>query len=191
MLPSSADIPDLGLPACGLRTWHLGARVFAFDLSPSGERVLWVDEDRISRFPTGSERDHAERVAEARAEWQALKKQIPTALAQARALLQAALDADAGWTIAGFQQEVIAHPVLRRLGSRMVWAVLDAQGRPLAYGRLTRRGRWDLGVGRGPELPDGAAIIALPRADRLPPDILRAWQARFPDQPVAQLHPPG
>ena len=67
----------------------------------------------------------------------------------------------------------------RRLSSRLVWTVLDAQDRPLAHGRPTLRGRWDLGIGRGPDLPAGSARVVLPRSDQLPPAVRAAWGATF------------
>ena len=72
----------------------------------------------------------------------------------------------------------IAHPVLRRLSTRLVWAVLDGRGQPVAFGRPTPRGRWDLGIGRGPELPAGSAAVFLPRLEQLPSEVAAPWQAQ-------------
>lgn len=180
-------LPDLGLPLYGLRTWMLGSRVLCFDVTPLGKLELRVEDRVLRRFPTGATGDSEELLDTAKAEWDALKVEARAAVKRARALLRGAMKSGTPWPLAEFNAQVVAHPLMRRLGSRLVWAGLDAEGQPVCYGRLMLHGAWDLGPGRPPELPEEVVAIQLPRGEQLPERVRASWTARFSGQPIKQL----
>jgi hypothetical protein len=180
-------LPDLGLPLYGLRTWMLGARVLAFDVTALGKLELRVEDRVLRRFPTGAEGDSDELLAEVRAEWDELRPRARATVKRARAALRAAMRTGRRWSRAEFDAEVRAHPVLRRLASRLVWAGLDEAGQAVSHGRLMLHGEWDLGPGRPNGLSDEVVAIMLPESADLPERVRASWSARFSKQPIAQL----
>jgi hypothetical protein len=186
-----SPLPDLGLPLYGLRTWMLGSRVLSFDVTPLGVLELRVEDRVLRRFPTGSVGDSAIQLSAAREDWVMLRPLARAAVQRARATLQESMSAKRAWTLTAFDKEVGAHPLMRRLASRLIWAGLDDTQRPVFYGRLMLHGAWDLGPGRSPDLPHSTTHIMLPRGTDLPEAVRRSWSARFPQQLLPQLSRPG
>lgn len=180
-------LSELGLPLYGLRTWMLGSRVLSFDVTPQGKLELRVEDRVLRRFPTGASRDDDELLEAAKEEWDALKVEARAAIKRAKALLRSAMKKQTPWSVADFEAQIMNHALMRRLGSRLVWAGLDAEGQTICYGRLLLHGAWDLGPGRPPELPEEVVAIYLPRGAELPEEVLASWSARFSKQPIKQL----
>ena len=184
-------IPALGLPLYGLRSWSLGGRMLTFDITATGTIELAVDGRPLKRFPHGSARDAPAALAVARAEWRLLRPQAVAAIARARDQLTAAMDDGHTWPLPVFAVEIAGHPLMRRLATRLVWSGVGADGAVRCYGRLTQRGRWDLGPGRASVLPEEVVGMRLQRGEQLPEQVRASWAARFAAQPIDQaLHAP-
>ena len=180
-------LPDLGLPLYGLRTWMLGSRVLSFDVTPIGKLELRVEDRVLRRFPTGATGDSDGMLESAKQEWDALRPLAHKTVKRAKATLLAAMDQQQSWSLEDFNDQVRNHPVMRRLGSRLVWAGVDADGEPLCHGRLMLHGEWDLGPGRPNTLPEEVVSVMLPFHTALPEPVRRSWSARFATQPIPQL----
>ena len=180
-------LPELGLPLYGLRTWNLGGRILGLDVTPLGKLDLQIDGYSLSRFPTGSQDDSEALLSAARAEWKALRPAAREAIHRAKRILTTAMFEGQTWTLPAFYAQIRDHALLRRLATRLVWTGLDAEGQAVSHGRLTASGPWDLGPGRGSELPEAVVAVRLQPGEDLPEAVQASWSARFAAQPIPQL----
>jgi hypothetical protein len=119
-------VPDLGLDANGTTTVDLGTRVFTvtFDevLTP---RLVDAEGTIQKSFPRSRKDDDAAKYARAKTRFQGLVKDATTLARQQASQLESAMCTHRAWGFDAFHERFVAHPLLRHLGRRLVWAFED------------------------------------------------------------------
>ncbi|MEH3147706.1 MAG: DUF4132 domain-containing protein [Methylobacterium frigidaeris] len=188
--------PDLDLDERGGLDLDFGERRFraGFDeaLKP------WVKDaagQRLKDLPKPTRADDAGKAAEAVARWGALKKDARAVASLQVARLEAMLATSRRVRPAVFGPFFAAHPLVRHLTQRLVWATYpDAD--PRSAPTLTFRVAEDLGFTDAGDEPveidlseEAAGLIGLVHPLHLDADALAAWGALFGDYEIAQPFP--
>lgn len=182
-------VPDLGLDGDGGLTLDYGARRFrvGFDeqLKPF---VSDRSGKRLKALPKPGAQDDPELAPAAYQRFSGLKKDVRTLAADQITRLELAMVAQRRWTPQEFQDYFVAHPLLRHIVRRLVWAVFEG-GKVTAAFRVAE----DLSLADAADqeyrIPEGVTVgIAHPL--HLGDDVA-AWSEMFADyeilQPFAQL----
>lgn len=120
-------VPDLGLDNAGSMSLDLGGRMcrVAFDerLAP-----ILVDDDgnQLKAFPRARKSDDEKRYAEAKATFNALRRDTTVIARQQIGQLERAMNHQHAWSADAFAERFVRHPLLRHLAHRLIWRVVDS-----------------------------------------------------------------
>ncbi|MEZ5362335.1 MAG: DUF4132 domain-containing protein [Bryobacterales bacterium] len=144
-------VPDAGLDSAGRLTLDFGARSFVAELDPGFRLQVRDEEGKLRKdLPKPAKADDEEHANQARQSFSAAKKQIRTVVRERTDRLFGAMCAEREWPLANWRAHLLAHPIVGRLCSKLVWRAVSGEGtstlRPLsvaewidAQGRLVLR----------------------------------------------------
>lgn len=184
-------VPTLGLDSEGMTVLDLGSRTFKLTFDEMLVPHLVDDEGAISKaFPRARKDDDAEKTAAAKLRFQSLAKDTKVLARQQVAQLEAAMCSKRSWTVQAFETRFIAHPLLRHIARRLVWAYEDLSKTFRVAEDLTYADENDEAL-ELPKNPGSAVRIILVHPILLTPEARTRWTERFADyelvQPLPQL----
>ena len=179
------SVPTGGFDADGTMTLLVGdaekeyVAQLADDLSITFQNP---DGREVKSLPSGTDAT----TKEAKAQVSAAKKAIKAALTQQSARFYEAMVRPRSWTCADWQADILAHPLLLRMATRLVWRALDAEGQMLCTLRPTLEGDLYSAEGDDVDLSD-VRRIDLAHTANLPEDQRAAWLQHLDDFEIAPL----
>ena len=130
-------VPGLGLDEEGGRILDFGAREFTVSLDDELQAVLTDESGRVlRRLPPPNANDDPERAAAARRELTAFTKEMRAVVPQQVQRLELAMVTRRAWSGHEFREVMLAHPVLGRLASCLIWTANGVAFRPKRGGPL-------------------------------------------------------
>ncbi|MEV4141052.1 DUF4132 domain-containing protein [Dactylosporangium sp. NPDC049742] len=132
-------VPDLDLPADGALILDYGPRRFSVRLDEQLRPYVLEDpahhrgdpsrvEPRRRELPKPGAKDDPVLAQEAYARFAELRREARTIAAEQTRRLEVAMVDQRRWSAAGFRDSIVAHPVLRELARRLVWATFAGDG---------------------------------------------------------------
>ena len=179
-------IPSAGFDENGELELSYGARAFTGRLLPDFKLELYnPDGKKVASLPEPRGDDDAELAKDAKKAWSAAKKELKGIVDLQGSRLYEALCTARSWPSEDWEAYLNRHPIVRRLGQRLAWIELSADGgkrsfRPLDDGTLT-----DLDDNAFQLAPDTRVCMA--HASLLPEDESARWLQHFEDYAVAPL----
>ncbi|MDI2126482.1 DUF4132 domain-containing protein [Yinghuangia seranimata] len=185
-------VQDFGLADPTALVFDYGARRFTAGFAD--DLTLYVVDEHGKHkkaLPAPGVRDDETRAAAERKRFTALKKAVRTAVSDALPRLEHAMIHERTWSAADFRELYVDHPLLGRLGRRLVWSA-DVDGVATAF-RIAEDRTFADAADTAFNLPDHA-VVSIPHPVALTDDELASWREVFEDyeisQPVAQLGRP-
>ncbi len=183
-------VPDLGLDASGTMVFDYGPRGFRAgfdqDLLP-----FVVDQagGRAASLPRPGKSDDAEKAAEARELWDALKKEAKGLAAEQLRRLERAMVARREWDRAQLDRYFLKHPLMQHVARRLIWGVVDPARRVATTGfRVAEDGTF-AGEEDGPfALPEEARVVVWHPLD-MPAETRQRFTQLLTDYVVIQPFP--
>jgi hypothetical protein len=182
-------VPTLGLDDPAARVLDFGPRRFriAFDQ----ELKPFVRDDqgvRLKDLPKPRQTDDAALADAAVLRYKRLKSELKTVSRAQVRRLEHAMVAQRSWHRDEFERFFVQHPLTRELAARLLWAVLDADGRPIGACRIAEDGT--LADARDDAFePPADARFAIAHPVRTGADTLAAFGAQFADYEILQPFP--
>lgn len=122
-------IPTAGLDENGVLVLDFGSRTLTAYVDDKDKFVLKNEDGKVIKaLPTARQDDDAELVKEAKAQFSSSKKEYKQVLDLQIARLYEAMCSERAWTVADWQEYLFAHPIMKRLLSRLVWLETDKDG---------------------------------------------------------------
>ena len=138
-----------------------------------------------SRLPQMRKGDDPEMVAEARASWRVLSRQLDEAFKVQRTRLELAMIAGRRWSPDSFQKIFVDHPLMTHLGQRLVWGEFErGADAPTHTFRVTQE-RELAGVDDDSFSLDGKLRISLVHPLQLSEPDRTAWGRIFADYEIS------
>jgi hypothetical protein len=152
-------VPDLGLGRDGSRTLDFGPRRFRVVFDESIKPFVQEEGGkRLAELPKPRATDDAAKSKEATETWKLLK-QDAKAIAQQQVLrLERAMCSRRRWREDAFRAFLVAHPLMRHLVQRLVWAAYDAEGKLTMTFRVAEDGSYADANDAVLELPPGVSL---------------------------------
>lgn len=178
-------IPDGDLDSDGRLVLDYGSRKFVAELTP-GRTLLLRDEQGKERrqLPKPAVKDDPEAAAESRRRLSASRKQIKSVVKEQTQRLFVAMCLGRRWTVALWREALLGHPVMRELGSELVWRLEGAGQAPVTV----RPSGGALLSCRGAVVsPDGFEEVLLCHDVNTPPEIGIPWLDHFAERAVQPL----
>ncbi len=119
-------VPELGL-GDGPIAFDYGARTFEVKLDERLMPVVLADKERLDSLPRVTKNDDARLAKAARARFDVLRDDLERAAATQILRLERAMREKRSWSFERWVQEVVHHPLLRHLATRIVWCVDDGR----------------------------------------------------------------
>lgn len=167
-------LPDCGLDADGRRVFDYGPRQFTLVLTDDVKVAARDAAGKVrANLPKPNSKDDPELAAQSRAAWKQCKKQLTDMLKIERVRLERAMVTGRRWRAADFQRFLVAHPVLRHVLRRLVWAVEEA-GQLVHTFRIDETNAW-VDLEDDPVAVDPEASVVLPHPLRLGDALATAW----------------
>lgn len=185
-----AIVPDLSLEDDGTALLDLGPRRYRVTFDEVLAPVV-LDESgvRVASFPRARKTDDASKYAAAKARHAGLVRDTKVLARQQLGALEQAMCARRAWSLDAFRARFVEHPLLRHLGRRLVWGVLEGEGLGATFRVAEDLTLADADDAELALAPDAKVVVAHPI--ELEPDRLARWRALFGDyqivQPFAQL----
>ncbi len=179
------SIPTGGLEEGGQMVLEVGeeARQYTVRLGSDLQLRLFNAEGReVKSLPTGKDVN----TTEAKTQLAAAKTAVKTATIQQAGRLYEAMLAGRRWSIADWQADINAHPILNRLTERVIWRGLTAQGDMAVLFRPTPEGDLFNATGDDVDLSEVAQIDILHGA-QIDPATVKAWRQHLVDFEVTPL----
>jgi hypothetical protein len=122
-------VPDLGLDESGSLALDYGLRRFTVGFDEQ-LKPFAADEagKRLKALPKPGVKDHAELAPAAYQRFSGLKKDVRTLASDQIARMELAMVAQRRWTGGEFKEFFVAHPLLRHIVRRLVWATFAEDG---------------------------------------------------------------
>ncbi|MCL2090485.1 MAG: DUF4132 domain-containing protein [Micrococcales bacterium] len=173
------SVPDAGLDTAGRLRLSYGPRSFVATLN---DDLTWTVHDQAGRVQRGlppvRSTDDPAAVATAKMAFAQAKAAVKDIVEIQAPRLRNHMAAGRRWTVQQWREQIADHPVMSRLGHRLVWvAESNCPFRLLADGTLT-----DVHDHPVTLHPDGTVRLA--HSTRLTPDERRAWQVHLADYEV-------
>lgn len=174
-------VPHLGLDENGSLTLDYGPRQFVVGFDEGLRPYVLAAGVPRKDLPKPGAADDPELAAAARARFAALKKDVRTLAGDQVRRFEQAMVTGRRWTAAEFEELFVAHPLLRHVVRRLVWA--DFNGGVTAFR-----------VAEDDTLADGAdAVFKLPPSASVgiphPLDLADTWAELFADYEIVQPFP--
>ena len=187
-------VPDLGLEAGGSLELDYGPRRFTVGFDEQLKPYV-ADEagKRLKNLPKPGVKDDGELAPAAYQRFSGLKKDVRTLASDQIARMERAMVVQRRWTTAEFREFFVAHPLLRHIVRRLVWATFTEDGTDGGVGSITTAFRVaeDLTFADADDdefaLPDDA-VIGIAHPIQLG-DALAAWSETFADYEILQPFP--
>jgi hypothetical protein len=183
-------VPSLGFSARGLLPLDFGLRRFHGRVDGRLKPYLTDAQGaRLTQWPECEDADDTAKAEKARESWTRVTEDLkPLASLQLQRLEQAMVTGRT-WTVPDFRDCIAGHPLMRVLGTGLVWGVLGSDGRVASTFSLRADGRLTDMQDKATKLPVGA-LVMIPHPLQLG-EALEGWRARFSGlkrgQPFAQL----
>ncbi|WP_305095092.1 DUF4132 domain-containing protein [Prescottella sp. R16] len=180
-------VPDLDLSSDDTTTFDYGSRSFTVEFTEALVPVV-VDESgkRTSGLPKTVATDDADRVADAKKRFAALKRETKTVAGEQLTRLTRAMVTGRRWNPDEFTEYLVGHPLLVHAVRGLVWASFDEGSRPVVVFRV---GEDDTFVDlRDVPVPLPDAPIGLVHPAHLP-DTAAAWSDAFARHGIRQPFP--
>ncbi len=186
-------VPDLDLAADGTAVLDYGTRTFTVALDDQLlPYVLDGTGRRRAAPPAPAAEDDPELAPAARKRYAALKKELRVVGAEQTARLETAMVTERAWTADEFRTLFLAHPLLARLGRRLLWTTGSGAAQAAGAFRIAEDRTFADLDDKPFDLP-ADATVRLAHPARLGTD-LPAWAELFTDylviQPFRQLGRP-
>jgi hypothetical protein len=180
-------MPSAGFDESGVLELSYGERVFTARLLPDFKVELFnPDGKKIAALPDPRQDDDADRAKDAKKAFSAAKKEIKGIVELQTDRLYEALCTGRDWSFEDWSTYLNQHPVVRRLVQRLVWGVVDVDGkvtatfRPLDDGTLSDND--DNAVA-----PEANARVRVAHDSNLPAADVQKWQQHLKDYEVKSL----
>lgn len=133
------SVPDGGFDASGRRVFDFGERTFTALLGDDLTVSLVNDASgkTVRALPKGRADEDAELIGEFRKDLSAAKKELKTVAKLQPERLHLAMCGQRSWAGDDFMRYFVAHPVMARLASRLVWLSAAGDERAVAFRPLT------------------------------------------------------
>ncbi|MFD0638862.1 DUF4132 domain-containing protein [Catenulispora yoronensis] len=181
-------VPELGLDRAGTLVLDYGARTFTvgFDeqLKPF---VADAAGKRLKALPKPGAKDDAVLAPAAHQLFSGLKKDVRTVAGDQISRFELAMVTQRRWTAGEFTDYFVAHPLLRHLVRRLVWATFDEDGRPADTFRVAEDGTL-AGIADDEYHLAATAVIGIPHPLHLG-TALATWSDLFADYELLQPFP--
>lgn len=180
-------IPTAGLDENGLLVLDFGSRILTAYVDDKDKFVLKNDEGKVLKaLPTARQDDDAELVKEAKALFSNSKKEFKQVNDLQTTRLYEAMCSERAWTVADWQEYLFAHPIMKRLLSRLVWLETNKDGtiiqqfRPCEDGSLLNLDDDEIRLNE-------QSFIKIAHRVLIGADDSEAWVAHFKDYKVKPL----
>lgn len=180
-------IPTGGLDEQGRLKLQYGGREFTVMLDAAMKPILHNSEGKtISALPAPRQDDPADAIKEAKQQFATCKKELKQVVDMQTARMYEAMCAGRKWPLGEWREYLQQHPIVGRLGQRLVWMTLLPQGQPGQLFRPADDGSLLDTQDDEVDLADDATIC-LAHAALLPAEDAAAWIAHFKDYKLAPL----
>lgn len=182
-------VPDCGLNERGSRRFDFGPRQFYFSLGPDLKPVVRDAAGKLlPNLPKPGPKDNPTLAAQARADWELLKKQMRQILKTQAERLHRAFVTGRRWSPAEFETLLVQHPLMINLARLLLWGGYDEGGALVVVFRLTEDQTCADVEDETITLEEGIEIglvhpLELSEADRM------AWAELFSDYELAPPFP--
>jgi hypothetical protein len=180
-------VPSGGLDEQGRLTLQYGSREYVVTLDGAMKPVLQNRDGKVvSALPEGRQDDSPESIKEAKQQFASCKKELKQVLEMQTARLYEAMCGGRTWPAGEWREYLQQHPIVGRLGQRLVWMECSADGlagrlfRPAEDGSLLDTADEEI------ELADTASIRLAHRAI-VSAEEAAAWVSHFKDYKVVPL----
>ena len=175
------DVADAGILALESETLDFGARTFTLRLGSNLELVLeTTDGKRLEKLPAPGNKDDAASAKAAKQRFTTVKKTLESVVKTETQRLETAMVSGRPWSTAKWTKLFVEHPLMRVLGSMLVFTDGTSFFRPDGEGK----GVLDV-AGRRVTLANDAGIRIAHRLD-LSDDDARAWGDVFGEAKIIQ-----
>jgi hypothetical protein len=180
-------IPTGGLDEHGRLTLQYGSREFTVMLDAAMKPILQNSEGKtVSALPAPRQGDPADAIKEAKQQFATCKTELKQVIEMQTARLYEAMCAGRTWPLAEWREYLQQHPIVGRLGQRLVWMTLTPEVQPSQLFRPADDGSLLNTEDDEVDLADDATIC-LAHAALLPDEDVAAWVAHFKDYKLAPL----
>lgn len=133
------SVPDAGFESNGRQAYDFGTRTFTASLGDDLTVSLTNDETgkTVRSLPKGRADEDPELIKELKKDFTAAKKELKTVAKIQPERLHFAMCSQRSWTVDDFMRYFVAHPVMARLASRLVWASTDGESAAVGFRPLT------------------------------------------------------
>jgi uncharacterized protein DUF4132 len=178
-------VPDLGLDPDGSLVLDFGPRRFSVGFDEQLKPYVRDDAGkRLKTLPKPGAKDDAELAPAAYRRFSALKKDVRALASDQILRLELAMCARRRWSAREFADFFVAHPLLRHIVRRLVWATYGADGAPSAAFRVAEDLTFADIEDEGFKLPDDASVGVAHPLDL--GDALSGWSDVFADYEILQ-----
>jgi len=184
-------IPSAGFDDTGVLNLDYGPRQFTGRITVDaktgayGVALTNADGKPIKALPAPGASDDAELVKAAKAQLTTSKKELKQVVDAQTARLFEAMCLGRTWPAAAWREDLLSHPVMRQLVSRLVWVIDPGTENQLLF-RPDVEGELLDADDEAVELPTGSQV-GLAHWSVLPADEVTAWQAHMRDYQVKAL----
>lgn len=180
-------IPTAGLDEHGTLQLEYGSRILTAYVDDKDKFVLKNEEGKVIKsLPTARQGDDETLIKEAKAQFSNSKKEYKQVVDLQTARLYEAMCSQREWQSSDWQQYLFAHPIMKRLITRLVWLEKDQHGKVLHQFRPSDDGCL-LNTDDDEIQLQEDSVIQLAHAVLLDAEQLDAWLAHFKDYDVKPL----
>ncbi|MFH1493510.1 MAG: ankyrin repeat domain-containing protein [Pseudomonadota bacterium] len=123
-------VPDFGLDAEGAMTLDFGPRQFKVTFDERLNPLIFDSEGNLTKeLPKAAKDDDKDMAKTATLTWSDLKKEMKPVAGIQIMRMEAAMVGERYWTGDEFKRLLVAHPLMRHLASRLVWATFTGKGK--------------------------------------------------------------
>lgn len=131
-------VPDCGLDENGRRVFDFGPRQFCFAFGPDLKPMVRDDKGGLKdNLPAPTAKDDAALAGNSVDEWKLLKKQVREVAKVQAFRLEQAMVTGRRWSVPGFEQLMVRHPLMTHLVRLLLWGGFDAAGKLAGTFRVT------------------------------------------------------
>ncbi len=123
-------VGTLGFDEDGTQRFDYGARTIVVRLSPSGDELLYEDEEGASfkSMPQARKADDDALAAAARSRVSQIKKDLRRVRRAQTRGLQGSMTSGRRWIPSVWRERYVEHPLMRSFGFGLVWGIYDGEG---------------------------------------------------------------
>lgn len=186
---SDRVVPTLDLDERGTRTFDFGPRKFSFVLTGDLKPAVRDEAGKVrAELPKANAKDDPDLAAAAHSDWKTLKASLRETLKVQVRRMELAMINERSWSLADFMHLFVEHPLMTHLTQRVIWSLIDQQGKQRTCFRLTSE-RTFSDVEDDTITLDPACRVCLPHPLHIPANQRHQWLRLLADYEILEPFP--